>query len=257
MEDKNSGEILVLDLDGTLGLSLIPQEIAFNNAFFLIKEELEKFCSIKLEQIRKSYSLAKRKLYRKYPFLPSRHDKNLRLEQTLAEIEKISNDVKIADGKLLEKVKKCYWDTFHKEAAAYPDTHRTMEELMDKLTVIIFTNNGLEEAELKRRIFELEEHKHFDVFVCSEELGVCKPGHGFYEKFSELLKQKYKINISENKVYMVGDDPEADIRIANEVGAISILIKKDLLANKEPSKEIEKPDYVIFEINEIIKIIDE
>ncbi|MGA2784694.1 MAG: HAD hydrolase-like protein [Candidatus Bathyarchaeia archaeon] len=54
---------------------------------------------------------------------------------------------------------------------------------------------------------------------------------------------------------VVGDLLDRDIRIGNRIGAITVLRLGGYKPNQNPSDKMEKPDYVISEIPELLRIV--
>jgi FMN phosphatase YigB (HAD superfamily) len=199
------------------------------------------------------YKQAKKEHYEMYPFKPERHNKWLRLRLFLDKIQK-NNGLKFAPN-FLDKLHKFYWDYFVAHAKPYPDTRKTLEELMQKSIVVIATNNEDKETELKMKLFGLEAGKHYRYLFSSEQLGVCKPAPEFLEKLLQRLEESLGQPVSRKKVFVVGDDPSKDFAWAKSIGATTIRIRKDLHANREPRSPDEKPDYTVNNLSEILDII--
>lgn len=248
-------KLVILDIDGTLGLSLIPEEEAIRRIFRLVCLEANKGCDSKIseEEVENFYKQAKKEHYELYPLKPKRHNKRLRLRIFLNKVQE-HNGVRFGSS-FLNKLHKFYWDYFVAHAKPYPDTCKTLEELMKKSIVVIATNNEDKETEIKTKLFGLEAGKHYRYLFSSEQLGVCKPAPEFIEKLIHLLEEDLGQQVSCKRVFVVGDDPSKDFAWAKSIGAITIRIKKDLHADREPNNEEEKPDYTVDNISEILDII--
>ncbi|MEM4446285.1 MAG: HAD family hydrolase [Candidatus Jordarchaeales archaeon] len=246
--------MFLLDLDGTLGLSLIPEEDAILETLDFIASEVARRFNKKIDRgtLYDLYVETKKEQYRLYPLNPKRHDKNLRWEMLLRKLgEKLG--CKISE-ELFEDVKKVYWNLFESKARPYPDTHETLEKLMEKFNVVIVTNNDYAEAKKKIKLFGLEEGKHYDVLVTSEDFNVCKPSREFLEKLIPFLEEKLGRRVKPEHIVVVGDDPINDIAWAKSAGLKAIRVKRDLLAPREPNNEKEKADYDIEKLFELLEI---
>lgn len=248
------GKLVILDVDGTLGLSLIPEEEALRKIFGLVCREANRGFGLRISEreVEQFYNQAKREHYEMYPFRPERHNKWLRLKLFLDKVQ-TCNGLRFAPN-FLDELHRFYWDYFLSHAKPYPDTCRTLEELMRKSIVVIATNNEDKETEIKLKLFGLEAGKHYNYLFSSEQLGVCKPAPAFVERLVQRLEELGH-SVSRKKVFVVGDDPGKDFAWAKSIGAITIRIRKDLYANKEPSSPDEKPDYTVDNISEILEII--
>jgi len=253
---NHSGKVLLLDLDGTLGLSLIPEEDAISETLKFISEELAKRLgrTIDEEEMRTLYKETKNEQYKIYHLNPKRHDKNLRWMMLLHKLEN-KLGVRLPES-FYEEVKERYWSVFESKAEPYPDTKETLEKLMEKFTVVIVTNNDYAEAQKKIKLFGLKEGEHYDALVTSEDFNVCKPSPEFLKKLFPFLEQKLSRIVRPEHIVIVGDDPKNDIAWARTIGAKAIRVKRDLLAKHDPSNESEKADHVIENLSELLKILD-
>lgn len=243
-----------MDLDGTLGLSLIPEEDAILETLDFIASEVARRFNKEIDKdtLYNLYVETKKEQYASYPLNPKRHDKNLRWEMLLRKVgEKLGGEI---PKELFEEVKRFYWSVFESKARPYPDTHETLEKLMEKFNVIIVTNNDYAEARRKIRLFGLEEGKHYDALVTSEDFNVCKPSPEFLKKLIPFLEEKLKRKVKPEHIIVVGDDPINDIAWAKSAGLKAIRVKRDLLAPREPNNEREKADYDIEKLFELLKI---
>jgi len=255
VSQADDDKLVILDIDGTLGLSLIPEEEAFRKIFGLVCREVNKDCDTRIseKEVEQFYKQAKKEHYEMYPLKPKRHNKKLRLRIFLDKIQE-NNGLEFASN-FLDKLHKVYWDYFVAHAKPYPDTCKTLEELMQKSIVVIATNNEDKETKIKTKLFGLEAGKHYRYLFSSEQLGVCKPAPEFIEKLIQRLEEDLGKPISCKRVFVVGDDPSKDFAWAKSIGAITIRIKRDLHANREPSNSDEKPDYTVDNLSELLDII--
>ncbi|MBS7287415.1 MAG: HAD family hydrolase [Candidatus Freyarchaeota archaeon] len=248
--------MLLFDLDGTLGLSLIPEEDAILETLRFISSELTKRLgkTINERALHALYKETKSEQYRVYHLNPKRHNKNLRWEMLLRKLED-KFKIKFSE-EFFENVKEHYWSVFESKAKPYPETQETLEKLMEKFAVVIVTNNDRAEAKRKLKLFGLREGEHYDVLVTSEDFNVCKPSPEFLERLFPFLEKKLSRRVNPGHVVIVGDDPKNDIAWARAVGARAVRVKRDLLAEHEPSSEMEKADHVIENLLELFKVLD-
>jgi FMN phosphatase YigB (HAD superfamily) len=249
-------ELLLIDMDGTLGFSLIPEEQAISAAVKWISDEISKLAGTPFseEEIKQVYKQIKLKQYKLYPLQTKRHDKTLRFTLLLEEISRIKR-MKIP-RRMIENAMKIYWQVFEKNAAPYPGTHSTLEALKQRHKVVVITNNGKYEGEKKRKIFGLEPDKHYDLFITSEELGeTCKPSEAYFDRVLKLIKSSLHLDVPLERIVVIGDDPSGDITLANMCGVQSIRIKKDLHSSEEPKNDLEKASREINEVNELLGLL--
>jgi FMN phosphatase YigB (HAD superfamily) len=254
--DGDDIELLLIDMDGTLGFSLIPEEQAISAAIKWIAEELSKLTgnSVSEEEVKQVYKHIKLKQYKLYPLQTRRHDKTLRFTLLLEELSRIKQTK--MPRNMVEETMKIYWQVFEKNAAPYPSTHSTLEELKQRHRVVVITNNGKKEGEKKRKIFGLELDKHYDLFITSEELGgTCKPSEAYFDRLLKRVKSSLHLDVPLNRIVIIGDDPSGDITLANMCGVRSIRIKKDLHSSEEPKSDLEKASAEINEVNELLNLL--
>jgi len=254
--NSDNVEVLLIDMDGTLGFSLIPEELAISSAIRFVSQEVSKFAKspVSEEEVGKLYKEIKDKQYKLYPLQTRRHDKTLRFKMLLEQLSRTKQAN--LPPKMVNKVMQVYWKVFEDNAAPYPQTHSTLEALKRRRKVIIvITNNGKEEGEKKRKIFGLEYHKHYDLFITSEELGeTCKPSVEYFDKLVKRIELSLDIDVNPKKAVVIGDDPSGDIALANMCSVPSIRVKKDLHSSQEPKNDLEKASVEINELNELLDL---
>nr|MDO8134532.1 HAD family hydrolase [Candidatus Njordarchaeum guaymaensis] len=248
-------ELLLIDMDGTLGFSLIPEELAISSAIRLVTEEVSNLAKnpVSEEEVRRLYKEIKDRQYKLYPLQTRRHDKTLRFRMLLEQLSRTKQAN--LPPEMINKVMQVYWRVFEENAAPYPQTHSTLEALKRRHKVIIITNNGKEEGERKRKIFGLEYHKHYDLFITSEELGeTCKPSGKYFDRLVERIESSLEIDVDPKKAVIIGDDPSGDIALANMCSVPSIRVKKDLHSSQEPKNDLERASVEINELNELLDL---
>jgi FMN phosphatase YigB (HAD superfamily) len=249
-------ELLLIDMDGTLGFSLIPEELAILSAIKWISDEFSKLAATPIgeEEVKELYKQIKSKQYKLYPLQTRRHDKTLRFTLLLEELSNVKR-VKMP-RKMIDDVMRIYWQVFEKNAAPYPGTHSTLEALKQRHKLVVITNNGKYEGERKRKIFGLEPEKHYDLFITSEELGnTCKPSEAYFDRVLRLVKSSLHIDVPTDRIVIIGDDPGGDITLANMCGIKSIRIRKDLHSSEEPRNDLEKASKEVNEVNELLDLL--
>jgi len=87
--------------------------------------------------------------------------------------------------------------------------------------------------------------KYLDVIAYADDLKTTKPEKKFYNYIFKKLKTK------PDKMFMVGDKPEFDLKLAKKLGFTTIWIKHGDWAMKEKKK----PGYVDHEIHDLKELI--
>ena len=109
-----------------------------------------------------------------------------------------------------------YWRTFLTSAQMFQGVRAFLEELRhQEIPTAIITDLTSQVQYRKIIYFGLEEY--FDFVVTSEEVGADKPNP------SGLLLAREKLDVGEGPIWMIGDDPVADIQGAKEhLGAVTL-----------------------------------
>jgi FMN phosphatase YigB (HAD superfamily) len=254
--NSDNVDLLLIDMDGTLGFSLIPEEDAINAALKWVSEEITRIAGylISEEEVKQLYRQIKIRQYKQYPLQTRRHDKRLRFTLLLEEVSR-GRHIELP-ASMIKKIMRIYWQVFQAEAAPYPKTHSTLEALKRRHKVVVITNNGRYEGEKKRKIFGLRPAKHYDLFITSEKLGgTCKPSEEYFKRLMQQVKSSLGIDVPADRIAIIGDDPSGDITLANMSGVLSIRVKKDLHSSEQPKNDLEKACAEINEINELLKLL--
>ncbi|MBQ3416900.1 MAG: HAD family hydrolase [Ruminococcus sp.] len=128
----------------------------------------------------------------------------------------------------------------------YPESEEVLRELSKRyqIGIIANQNSGSEE-----RLEKLGLLRYIDLVVASAEEGVAKPD---LRIFQIALK---RANCKPEEAVMVGDRIDNDIIPANEIGMTTVWIKQGFGGLSKPKKPIEQPDYIIYNLNELLKLL--
>jgi len=119
----------------------------------------------------------------------------------------------------------------------FPNTHETLTYLQKKVTMHLITN-GFDEVQ-KIKLEESGLRKYFTTVVTSEEAGVKKPDIRIFE----FAMNKAQAQATES--LMVGDDLEADIEGARQVGMDQVFFNPE---------KVSYNDKTTFEIADLIEL---
>lgn len=113
-----------------------------------------------------------------------------------------------------------YVELSPKQTALIPHAERVLEDLREMgFNLHIITNGFLEVQHVKLKYANI--HQHFQVILCSEEVGFNKPHPTI---FSQALQQA---NAAAKNSLMVGDDYRADILGSIKAGMQAVWYQKD------------------------------
>lgn len=93
----------------------------------------------------------------------------------------------------------------------------------------------------------------FEAHVISGDLGVAKPHHRMFETALAALGLPAEVA---NRVVMVGNNLERDIRGANEVGLISVFLRWSIRRTHVPKDASEKPCFAIDYIEDLPDLLE-
>ncbi len=144
------------------------------------------------------------------------------------------------DNKLLvQQITEAYLYHSPRNVFLFPNTHKTLEYLQDKVTLHLITNGFEEVQEIKMQSSDLR--KYFTTIVTSEEAGVKKPDARIFEF---ALKRAGAEAIES---IMIGDDLEVDIEGARQFGMDTVFFNPDKVVH---------PGNATFEITDLCELCD-
>ena len=131
----------------------------------------------------------------------------------------------------------------------YPQSDKVLRELKKrKYRLGVISDAPL--LKLWLRLTEARLADYFDVVVSSEEAGRSKPSS---EPFRLALK---KLKVKPDHVLYVGDSPRRDIKGAKNVGMVTALAEYGMHKSHRKHLKSNKPDYVLKDINDILKLLE-
>ena len=188
------------DLDHTLWDFEANSDIAFQTIFkkYEINVELPKFLNY-YKTINENYW----KLYREEKITKDA----LRYGRLKDTFNKIKHEI---DDDTIHHLSVAYIEMLPKNNKLFEGTHEILEHLFVHYKLHIITN-GFNEVQYKK-IENSGLNKYFDQIITSEEVGVKKPNPLIFNYALE------KVNAQPNESVMIGDNWEADIMGAKNVG---------------------------------------
>lgn len=148
----------------------------------------------------------------------------------------------IVDDMLIENMSDLYLSKSPRKPHVIEGAHEALFYLKDKYSLHILTNGFVEIQEIKMNSSGLDQY--FTHVIASEHAGAKKPHP---QAFNYTLS---KISASIDECIMIGDNPEADIKGAVNIGMDTIYFNRD---GKYP-KDVEAT-YQIFHLKELFTIL--
>jgi len=170
------------------------------------------------------------------------------------ETEAVSSAPRIVKGRIPSELKKSVEScsrVFRKEMRQMPPLFRgvkgTLAAFRRKPSVILLFSEG-DVVRVSRLISTLSLERYFD------RIFVRKKTYGLYARARELALSKL-VSGRNTKVMVVGDLLDPDVRIGNRIHAITVLRLAGYKPDQHPNDELEKPDYIIKEIPQLLSIL--
>lgn len=148
---------------------------------------------------------------------------------------------------ILRKAYREYWKATYQNLELFPKVRETLGIIKKEGLKIVIISDMTTEIQLEK-IHYLNISKYIDVLITSEEVGTEKPNSSLF------LNALHRLNILAKDAIAIGDSPTKDIEGAKALGleAVQIVTRKDRKIMKSGHF---KPDHVIYNFNEILKIL--
>lgn len=197
---------VILDTDNTL-YEYAP---AHRKAFDRTCDKAIRILGITKEDFDKAYQKARQEVKSRLGNTASSHSRLLYF-QRLIEIVGLKTQLL-----LTLDLNQTYWRTFLTNAQLFEGVRSFLEEVRHQgIPTAIITDLTSQVQYRKIIYFGLEEY--FDFVVTSEEVGADKPNP------AGLMLAREKLNVGQGEIWMIGDDPVADIQGAKEhLGAVTL-----------------------------------
>lgn len=229
-------DAILFDTDNTL----YEYEPANAIAELAVEAKIKNQLGIKAKLFRTTYNEAKQEIKSRIGKTASSHSRLLYFQRVL---EILGFKAQLMTALDLEQT---FWRTFLANAPLFPYVYEFLEFLkLNNIKIAIVTDLTSHIQLRKLSYFNLE--NIFDAVVTSEEVGADKPDRRNFD----LVLNKLKLT-SENSIWMVGDNPEADIYGGKLINATTF--QKIHRGVKVGENEC-RPDYTFNHFNELKTIV--
>ena len=153
-------------------------------------------------------------------------------------------------GILIAAAVAAYHDTKYSLLKPYPDAVRILESLSGRKLIRGIITAGLEVKQAEK-LLRLNVYQYFnqDAIFISDQIGISKPNPKLYQYVCNFFQIK-----PETAIY-IGDNPESDIDPANQIGMITIRVRRDGKYNHLEGKT--KPRYEIGNFDELLPLLEQ
>ena len=228
---------VLLDTDNTL----YEYEPAHKKAINETSKKLNTLLSISKKEFIEFYNLARKQIKIELGNVASSHSRLLYFQRLL---ELCGLKAELLTALDLEQT---YWRTFLANAPLFKGVEEFLEVLkIKKIPIAIVTDLTAHIQLRKLTYFNLE--NIFDAVVTSEEAGADKPDLRNFE----LALKKLSIDRS-NNIWMIGDNPETDIRGGKLINAITF---QKIHSKVKIGENNDRPDFVFDSFEELNHILN-
>lgn len=158
-------------------------------------------------------------------------------------LKKMGYDIKETDPVLFSTVER-YFDIW--QLSIFPEVYEALERISQGYRIGLvsnFTDSGFLLRSLKQ--FGIE--NYFETIVVSDTIGWRKPHPRIFQNFLDSM------NVEAEEAVYVGDNPEADIKGAQNAGIIAVLISRQGDEGRKLSSIF--PDYTINSLIELEELL--
>ena len=132
------------------------------------------------------------------------------------------------------------------EEILYPETNECLAKLSTKYKIGIIANQS---KGSKERLEAFDILKYIDLVIASAEEGVSKPDLRIFKIALD------RANCMPQNALMIGDRLDNDIAPANKSGMKTIWIRQGFSRFSTPRTEIEKADYIVDNLNDVMGLL--
>ena len=196
---------VIFDTDNTL-YPYIPSDLAATKA---VEKKAEQLLNVSKEKFREVFEKARSQIKTQLGETASSHSRLLYLQRS---IELLGFGTQIF---LTLDLEQTYWRTFLSESNLFTDVREFLMDIKsDGISTAIITDLTAQIQFRKIVYFKLD--SYFDYVVTSEESGYDKPHTSPYQIAVDKLK------IEPSDIWMIGDNPIADVAGANKFNMVTL-----------------------------------
>lgn len=134
---------------------------------------------------------------------------------------------------------------------AYPDATSTLDTLSDQGLILSLVTSGRR----SRQFSKVDRLALSAYFEADRNIFIHEPDKSHPHKDKQLREALASAGLLAEETLSVGDKLDSDIRIGNQLGLITVRIRKGRQRHIEPTDPAEEPAYDIRDLGELIPII--
>jgi len=225
-------DAVLFDADNTL----YSYDPAHETAMQAVREKVTQTFAINFKQFDEAFGRAQEEIKGRLGPTASSHSRLLYFQRML-EIVGLGSQVLLALD-----FEQTYWRTFLGNAVLFDKVKEFLDDLrLARIPIAVVTNLTAQIQFRQTVYFELD--KYFDYIVTSEESGFDKPHPA---PFAIAVK---KMQPKGNRIWMIGDDPVADMGGAKKaIGAVTL---QNLHDGGKPGEGENQPDATFYDYGEL------
>ena len=232
---KTAPSLILFDLDNTLYEYNTPHKLALKE----VSSKISSMFSITEENFKEVFNEARKDVKNRLLSTGSSHSRLLYFQRCMEIMDLGSQPLAALD------LEQTYWITFLRNAQLFDGVREFLDEirLMGIPSAII---TDLTSQIQFKKIINFRLDQYFDYVVTSEEAGCDKPAKAIYDL--ALNKTSYQ----SGSIWMIGDDPEKDIKGSKD--AINAITLEKVSSLNSQTKDI-KPDLDFHNFKDIKRLL--
>lgn len=145
---------------------------------------------------------------------------------------------------------KRYWVYANNHARLMPGMFSFLKDSKRRFKIALMSDSDGSKAIKKERLEKTGAKRYLDFWMTSDDTGQNKPNMQFYKK---ILK-KFKVRPEE--CIMFGDKPEVDLKLAKELGMLTVWVKHGMWAEHEKKARFAYVDHYASDAEDMKQIVE-
>lgn len=227
---------VLFDADNTL----YPYAPAHAAAMDIVLRKVEQVLSVSRREFEPAFAEARKQVKQRLGPTASSHSRLLYFQRAL-ELLGLKTQVLLAVD-----FEQTYWRAFLRNSVLHEDVAEFLDDLRMYGIPTVMVTNLTAQIQFRKLIYFNLDHA-FDFVVTSEEAGVDKPDAVPFKLAIE------KLQVSDGPIWMIGDEPEADMSGARNAIRAQTLLKRQ--PGVEPSLGGVRPDLVFDRFSDLRRLV--